>query len=208
MNSCHSYDSYAILKDNPNAEGAVEDMTEEKEIRTMIDEDIAHAETVWEASSYDSDALEGLFQLLLEHYAEEIDGFTKGLRVIQPYEDTADMARIYRENVQILLGRMKGFRENNYSNEGLMEYYISKERQELDLEADFTTVRLDIGMMEYLSRSEREDIMGHLDAMENICAQVITKKEKWEALREHMVWLSGKDVIVAMKLLPLFFRIN
>ena len=78
----------------------------------------------------------------------------------------------------------------------------------MDFEADFTTVRLDIGMMECLSRSEREDIMGHLDAMENICARVMTKKEKWEALRAHLVWLSGKDVTVAMKLGPLFFRIN
>ena len=36
----------------------------------------------------------------------------------------------------------------------------------------------------------------------------MTKKEKWEELRKHLVWLSGKDVTVAMKLLPLFFRIN
>ena len=34
------------------------------------------------------------------------------------------------------------------------------------------------------------------------------KKERWEMLREHLVWLSGKDVAVAMKILPLFFRIN
>ena len=208
MDSCQRDSFYVILKDNPNAEGTVEDMTEEKDIRTRIDEDIAHVETVWEASSYDSEAMASLFRLLLEHYAEEIDGFTKGLRVIQPYEATADMAKIYRENVQVLLERMKGFKENNYSNEGLMEYYMRKDHQEVDFEADFTTVRLDLGMMECLSRGEREDIMAHLDAMEDICAQVMTKKEKWEALREHLVWLSGKDVTVAMKLLPLFFRIN
>lgn len=183
-------------------------MAEEKKIRTMVDEDILHAETVWEASSYDSEAMEGVFHLLLEHYTEEIDGFTKGLRVIQPYEDAVKLSEIYRENVHTLLERLKGFRENGYSNEGLIEYYIQKERQELDFEADFTTVRLDIGMMECLSRSEREDIMEHLDAMEHICAQVMTKTEKWEALREHLVWLSGKDVTVAMKVLPLFFRIN
>ena len=35
-----------------------------------------------------------------------------------------------------------------------------------------------------------------------------TVKEKWEEMRKHLVWLSGKDVAVAMKLLPLFFRIN
>jgi hypothetical protein len=88
-----------------------------------------------------------------------------------------------------------------------MEYYIARDRQELNFQADFTTVRLELGLME-LSRGEREDIMRHLDEMEEICSQVLTKKEKWEGLREHLVWLSGKDVAVAMKLLPLFFRIN
>ena len=48
-------------------------MPEEKDIRTMIDEDIDRVERVWEASSYDSDALEELFRLLLEHYAERIE---------------------------------------------------------------------------------------------------------------------------------------
>ena len=41
-------------------------MPEEKDIRTMIDEDIDRVERVWEASSYDSDALEELFRLLAE----------------------------------------------------------------------------------------------------------------------------------------------
>ena len=169
-------------------------MTDEKDIRAVVDEDIAHAEAVWDASSYDSEAMEALFGLLMEHYGDQIDGFVKGLRVIQPYEDTADMAEAYREN--------------GYSNEGLMEYYMAKDRQELNFEADFFSVRMDIGMMENLSRGEREEIMRHLDEVEAICAQVMTKKEKWGELRKHLVWLSGKDVAIAMKLLPLFFRIN
>ena len=183
-------------------------MSEEKDIRTMIDEDIANGERVWEASSYDSEAMASLFSLLLERYAEKIEGFTKGLKVLQPYEDIADAAENYRENVRTLLERLKGFRENHYSNEGLLEYYIAREHEELKLDADFTTVRLEIGVMNGLSRCEREDIMAHLDAMERICAQVTPKKERWEMLREHLVWLSGKDVTVAMKVLPLFFRIN
>ena len=183
-------------------------MTEEKDICMVVDEDIAHAEAVWEASSYDSDAMEGLFYRLMEHYGDQIDGFVKGLRVIQSDEDTADRAKAYRENVKVMMERLKGFRENGYSNEGLMEYYMMRDRQELDFEADFFSVRMDIGMMECISRGEREDIMRHLDEMEHICAQVMTKKEKWEELRKHLVWLSGKDVTVAMKLLPLFFRIN
>ena len=183
-------------------------MTDEKDICMVVDEDIAHAEAVWDASSYDSDAMEGLFYRLMEHYGDQIDGFVKGLRVIQSDEDTADRAKAYRENVKIMMERLKGFRENGYSNEGLMEYYMMRDRQELNYEADFFSVRMDIGMMEGLSRGEREDIMRHLDEMESICAQVMTKKEKWEELRKHLVWLSGKDVTVAMKLLPLFFRIN
>ena len=183
-------------------------MTEEKDIRTMVDEDIAHAEAVWDASSYDSEAMGELFYRLMEQYREEIEGFVKGLRVIQSDEDTAHKAEVYRENVKVMLERLKGFRENGCSNEGLMEYYMNRDREELDFEADFFSVRMEIGMMECISRPEREDIMGHLDEMEAICAQVMTKKEKWEALREHLVWLSGKDVAVAMKVLPLFFRIN
>ena len=70
-------------------------MTEEKDIRAVVDEDIAHAEAVWDACSYDRDAMEALFVLLMEHHGEKIDGFVKGLRVIQPYEEPADMAEIY-----------------------------------------------------------------------------------------------------------------
>ena len=182
-------------------------MTEEKDICTMVDEDIALGKAVWAASSYDSEAMGELFYHLMERYKDEIEDFVKGLKVIQSDEDTADMAEIYRGNIRVMMERLKGFRENGYSNEGLMEYYIARDRQELNFEADFTTVRLDLGLME-ISRGEREDIMRHLDEMEEICSQVLTKTEKWEGLREHLVWLSGKDVAVAMKLLPLFFRIN
>lgn len=183
-------------------------MTEERDIQTVVDEDIAHAEAVWDASSYDGEVMEGLFYRLMERYGDQIDGFTKGLRVIQSDEDTADRAKAYRENVKVMMERLKGFRENGYSNEGLMEYYMIRDRQELNFEADFFTVRMDIGMMECISQGEREDIMRHLDEMEHICAQVMTKREKWEELRSYLIWLSGKDVTVAMKLLPLFFRIN
>lgn len=182
-------------------------MTEEKNLQSMVDEDIAHAETVWDESSYDSEAMERLFFRLMEKYADVVEGFTKGLRVMQPYEGTAQKAAAYRENVSVMLERLRGFQENAYSNEGLLEYYLQKERQELNFEADFTTVRLEIGMME-LPLAEKEDIMSHLDEMEEICAKVMTKKEKWEELRGSLVWLSGKDVTIAMKILPLFFRIN
>lgn len=182
--------------------------TAQNELRAMVDADIAHAEDVWKEASYDSDRLEQLFHLLLEHYAEEIEGFVKGLHVVQPYDATADRAEIYRQNISLLLDRLTSFRENGCKNEGLLEYYIRREQQEIDTNADFTTTRLRLGMLPDLTRLEKEDIMLHLDEMEEICAQAVPKKEKWEALREHMVWLSGKDVNVMLLFLPLFFRIN
>ena len=190
------------------AERTADDMTEEKDLQKQVDEDIAYGEAVWEAASYDSEQMEVLFNHLIERYMDQIEGFAKGLRVLQPYDDTVEKAELYRENVKILMEHLKGFRENGYSNEGLIEYYIRREHQEINMEADFTGVRLEIGMMEDLTRADKEDIMYHLDAMEIICAQVMTQKEKWEAMREHMVWLSGKEVTVVMKLLPLFFKIN
>ena len=69
-------------------------MTDEKDIRAVVDEDIAHAEAVWDASSYDSEAMEALFGLLMEHYGDQIDGFVKGLRVIQPYEDIKTLTNV------------------------------------------------------------------------------------------------------------------
>jgi hypothetical protein len=182
-------------------------MKEEKDIRIMVDEDIALAKAVWAASSYDSEVMGELFYHLMERYQDEIEDFMKGLKVIQSDEDTAELAEIYRGNIRVMMERLKGFRGNGYSNEGLMEYYIARDRQELNFEADFITVRLELGLME-ISQGEREDIMRHLDEMEEICSLVMTKKEKWEEMRKHLVWLSGKDVAVAMKLLPLFFRIN
>ena len=49
-------------------------MTEEKDICMVVDEDIAHAEAVWDASSYDSDAMEGLFYRLMGEEKERVKG--------------------------------------------------------------------------------------------------------------------------------------
>lgn len=182
-------------------------MKEEKDICSMVDEDIVYAQTVWKASSYDIEVLEKLFYRLTERYKERIEGFSKGLQVVQPYESPAALAEIYRENIKLLVERLQGFRENQYSNEGLTEYYIRKDWQEMHLDMDFTAVRLELGMME-LSVTELEEIAEHLNDMEAICARVATQKEKWEGMREHLLWLSGKKVGVAVKLLPLFFKIN
>lgn len=182
-------------------------MNEEKDMRTLIEEDLQHSQEIWESYSHDKEKLGELFQLLLQHYDGKIDGFDEDLWVIQDREDCADMAEVYRKNICHLLERLEAFRDNGYSNEGLMEYYIRKEQKDIDYSADFTSVRISLGMADLPAR-EKEEIMMKLDEMEEICAQVVPRSKKWQSLREYLIWLSGKEADVAMEILPLFFRIN
>ena len=76
-------------------------MAEEKDIREQVDEDIVYCRKVWEESSYDSEKMEELFHMLLSRYMDKISGFSKGLRVIQPYDDTAERAETSRQNVRM-----------------------------------------------------------------------------------------------------------
>lgn len=182
-------------------------MQETKSLCQMVDQDLEHCQTVWQDYSHDGEALTALFFLLLQHYHDVIDGFDEGLCVIQDKEPSAEMAEICRRNIKIMTERLFAFRENGYSNEGLMEYYIRKEQHEIDFHANFTTVRIELGFLE-LPAKELEEIMQKLNEMEAICAKTVPRSRKWEALREYLVWLSGKTVDVSMLILPLFFRIN
>lgn len=182
-------------------------MCEEKGIRQMVDEDIAHSQALWAEYSYDKEKMAELFRELLLRYDEKIEGFHEDLWVIQNRESSADAAAIYRHNIRLLLERLEGFRENGYTNEGLLEYYIRKEQRQIDLMANFTSVRLAFGMRQMMPL-EKEEIMERLDEMEEICSMPVPKGKKWEMLRGHLVWLSGKDVETALQILPLFFRIN
>lgn len=145
-------------------------MNEEKDMRMLIEEDLRHSQEIWESYSHDKEKLGELFQLLLQHYDGEIDGFDEDLWVIQDREDCADMAEVYRKNIRHLMERLEAFRDNGYSNEGLMEYYIRKEQKDIDYSADFTSVRISLGMANLPAR-EKEEIMMKLDEMEEICAR-------------------------------------
>lgn len=58
-------------------------MNEEKDMRMLIEEDLRHSQEIWESYSHDKEKLGELFQLLLQHYDGEIDGFDEDLWVIQ-----------------------------------------------------------------------------------------------------------------------------
>lgn len=183
-------------------------MEEEQDLKTMVDEDIVNCEYIWKAFSHDKEQMEHLFHTLLFRYLDLIDGFAKDIRVISNYESPPVMAEVYRLNVSLLSERLKAFKENGYVNEGLDDYYIRAEEEHVPLIMDFTLVRLEIGVMENLSLAEREEIMNKITMMESICSKVVPKRKKWEMLRAYVVWISGKDVNIAMKILPLFLKIN
>lgn len=182
-------------------------MEDEKQLRQMIEDDLQYCEEIWTSYSHDKEKLGEVFQRLLLHYEGKIDGFHKDLSVIQNREPSADSAEVYRRNILLLLERMKGFLENGCSNQGLAEYYIRKEQKPVDLGAGFTTVRISLGMRK-ISALEKEEIMEKLDEMEEICAKAIPRRNKWDLMRKYLIWLSGKDVDIAMEILPLFFKIN
>lgn len=180
---------------------------EEKDVQTMIEEDLQQCYDIWEKYPQDIEQLDRVFQMLLQHYEEKIDGFDQYLYVIQNRKNIEEMAEVYRRNILCLVERLQAFQENGYTNEGLMEYYIQKEEKEIDHKADFTSVRIALGMSN-LPFLEKEEIIEKLNEMEEICAKVVPKSKKWEALRQYLIWLSGKDADTAMQILPLFFRIN
>lgn len=176
-------------------------------MQTMIETDLQQCYDIWENYAHDNERLGALFQTLLQHYEDKIDGFDQYLYVIQNRDNSEEMAEVYRRNILRLVERLQAFGENGYTNEGLMEYYIQKEEREIDHKADFTSVRITLGMSN-LPFLEKEEIMEKLNEMEEICAKVVPKSKKWEALRQYLIWLSGKDADTAMQILPLFFRIN
>jgi len=183
-------------------------MEEQKDLKSLVEEDIKNCQKVWKEFSHDKDKMEQLFHTLLFRYLDEVDGFAEDMQVISMYEESARMAETYRENIRILMERLQAFRKNGYTNEGLREYYINAGRKGASFNLDFSEVRMELGMMEGLSPGEHEEINDKLGKMENICALVIPKRAKWEMLRGYVVWISGKNVDVAMKLLPLILKIN
>ena len=184
-------------------------MTEEKKIS------VAEAEAdlrLWneEAETYghDVEKMRALFEKMLVKYEDVIEGFTKGLRLVQPYEKLLQKTEDYRENVKLLLFRLQVFYDNGCTNEGLIEYYMALEHIEINREADFNDVRFTLGRMEGVSACEMNEIMEKLSEMEEIISKVEPKEKRWEELKPYLLWLTGKNANIALTILPLFFKIS
>lgn len=174
----------------------------------IINNDIVKSQALLSSYSYDIDQMSRLFHYLMSTYKDVIDDFCTNLRITQPFDSPVDQANVYNDNVSLLINRLIGFRENNYENNGLMEYYLHKEYENIPLDISFHDLRMSIGMMNTIPPFEKQEIIEKIGEIEEICSKVAFKKEKWELLRQYVVWLSGKHVDVAMKILPVFLKIN
>lgn len=137
----------------------------------------------------------------------KIDGFDEDLWVIQDREDCADMAEVYRKNICHLLERLEAFRDNGYSNEGLMEYYIRKEQKDIDYSADFTSVRILSwhGKPACEGKRRNHDEAGRNGR--NLCPGGSQKQKV--AIPPGISHLAfGERSRCCHEILPLFFRIN
>lgn len=185
-------------------------MIEEKNLQQMIEEDLEQCEIVWTQFYDNKETMESLFLMLISHYIDRINGFAENIEVLNGWEKVSQQIEICRRNILLLIERIKLFQQNGYSNEGLLDLYLKQEREKeiITIETDFSAVHLSISMMNELSSTEKEEIIQKLEEIEEICSLPITRKRQWDKLRQYVVWISGKDVRVAMKLLPLFLKIQ
>lgn len=187
-------------------------MGETEQLKEMIEEDIAYCNQIWEEYSHDAEAMEALFQKMLFRYLDKIQYLADGLKVVSPYDDKANMADIYRNNLNLLLSRMKAFLDNGCQNEGLEEYYLVQDKKGASFiegyTGSFNQARLEISNMDWINIQERKETLDKIDEIEAIILRRQTRKEKWDTLRPYVLWVSGKELEIAIRILPLFLKIE
>ena len=176
--------------------------------KMMVDDDIAHSEDIWNKFCNDPKRMAGLFDMLIMRYKDIINGFSDDLEVISAFDSNKDMVKSYKDNVKKLIDRLKIFKECEYSNELLAKYYVDEGVKGFSYDLSFNETRKIITEMNNLNKTEINDILNKIDEIEEIVISVDTKKSKWEALRPYVVWTTGKDVGIAMLILPLIMKIN
>ena len=178
------------------------------DLKSMVDSDIILCRKTWDSFSQDRVRMAELFNRILPKYIDKIEGFAQGMKVINNYERTTDMADIYRQNVELIISRLEGFKTNGYKNDGLREYYISMGLSgETGDEMRFWEARRAVDASAR-SKREKDEINSKIDGIEEICGLMIEKKKKWELLRPFVLWVSGKDADTALMIMRLFFSIN
>ncbi|MCI1931917.1 MAG: hypothetical protein LKJ13_09550 [Clostridia bacterium] len=176
--------------------------------KMMLDDDIKQSRQIFSQYPNDLNRLEGLFNMLVLRYNDIIDGLSDGLEVVTVFEGEEKTTEKYKNNVRKVIQRLEMFRANNYSNEAVKEYFINEGVEGRLYDLSFEDTRKVILNMNGLGNSEREEILTNIDKIQKIVESKNTKKGKWCALKPYVIWISGKDVNIAMLILPLVLRIN
>ena len=73
---------------------------------------------------------------------------------------------------------------------------------------EFNDVRRVLDENEALDSDEKEEISLKLDEIEAICASDENPTDKWEKLRPYVVWLSGKNLVVASQIFSVIMNMG
>ena len=180
-----------------------------EELKKMVDDDIVYCREMWDKYSYDPQKMGELFNSMLFKYSNEIEGINEGLYVVSTYTDIVEVADVYRKNISLIIDRLKNFRDNNYSNDGLRKLIIENSMREIEKfdSKNFMALREYIYTTEEINAREKMEIFEKLDDIEEICMSTVTADEKWDKLRPYVVWLSGKRLKIAAKIMPLLVKL-
>ena len=156
--------------------------------------------------------MEELFNLIYFKYNEVIHGFNFNLKTISHFEKKSKQANIYVENINLMLSNLKYFRENNYSNKNFLTFLEYKENTELTftsyIEQSFNEVRKEFFALKNISEQEKNEILKKMEEMEEIIFLDLNKNKRWNRLRPYVIWISGKKLDIATRLLPLIFKLD
>lgn len=179
-------------------------MENERALLRRIEKDLEYCRESYKKASYDRTVLEEIFSRLLFGYMDIIEGLSSGLNVVSPEASTEAL----RENVNLLMERISDFKDCGCSNEALRDKYYGVSGDPFEVRMRFCAVRDYVTEADVLTDREKEEINNKIDEIEEICLSVDTKRNKWNKLRPYIVWTAGKNVNIAMMILPLFMTIN
>ena len=133
----------------------------------------------------------------------DVEGFSKGLQVVNEYDDELSDIQTYVSNIKIMKERLEDYFANKC--EGLSKSYVKDPEV---IEELFEGAVYDINALDSISDASKRDILIKLEEIKKICLSENTLDEKWAKLRPYIMWLSGKDVKSALIILPLIARLD
>jgi len=181
-------------------------------LKQEVDCDLNYCKEIWEKYSHDMTVMEPLFNKMMFKYLNIIENFDKDLKVVSAYEENSKKAETCRSNISAIINKLEDFKNNGYNNERLFEYYINFDDESLSIDEisrlGFNEARMFLSESEKISEKEKREICDKIDEIERIYRMIAPKSKKWELLRPYVMWVSGKDVNIAMLILSLMFKIE